>query len=39
VTVEPGLAAQGLVEVRPVSGRLEPGTQVVVGKRSGAPSP
>jgi Putative peptidoglycan binding domain len=39
VTVEPGLAAQGLVEVRPVNGRLEPGTQVVVGKRSGAPSP
>jgi peptidoglycan hydrolase-like protein with peptidoglycan-binding domain len=39
VSVEPGLAAQGLVEVRPVSGRLEPGTQVVVGKRNGAPSP
>jgi hypothetical protein len=33
VTVEPGLAAQGLVEVRPVSGRLEPGGLVVVGAR------
>jgi Putative peptidoglycan binding domain len=39
VTVEPGLAAQGLVEVRPVRGRLEPGSQVIVGARSGAPSP
>jgi hypothetical protein len=39
VTVEPGLAAQGLVEVQPVSGRLEPGAQVVVGRRTGAPSP
>jgi hypothetical protein len=35
VTVEPGLAAQGLVEVRPIRGRLQPGTQVIVGRRSG----
>jgi len=37
VTVEPGLAAQGLVEVRPVKGALAPGNLVIVGKRdSGA---
>ena len=33
VTVEPGLAAQGLVEVRPVSGALAAGDLVIVGKR------
>ena len=33
VTVEPGLAAQGLVEVRPVKGALAPGNLVIVGKR------
>jgi multidrug efflux pump subunit AcrA (membrane-fusion protein) len=33
VTVEPGLAAQGLVEVRPVSGELKAGDLVVVGQR------
>jgi hypothetical protein len=32
VTVEPGLAAQGLVEVRPVRGALAPGDLVVAGK-------
>jgi hypothetical protein len=32
VTVEPGLAAQGLVEVRPVNGKLEVGDLVVVGE-------
>ncbi len=42
VTVEPGLAAQGLVEVRPVKGSLAAGNLVIVGKRdasagSGAP--
>lgn len=31
VTVEPGLAAQGLVEVRPLGRRLRPGDRVVVG--------
>jgi hypothetical protein len=31
VTVNPGLAAEGLVEVRPVDGGLEPGDLVVVG--------
>lgn len=36
VTVVPGLAAKGLVEVRPVGrGRLEPGDLVVVGSRGG----
>jgi hypothetical protein len=35
VTVEPGLAAQGLVEVRPVSGELKLGDLVVVGDRGG----
>jgi hypothetical protein len=34
VNVEAGLAAQGLVEVRPVGGRLEPGGLVVVGAKS-----
>lgn len=33
VNVEAGLAAQGLVEVRPVGGDLEPGNLVVVGSR------
>ena len=33
VTVEPGLAAQGLVEVRPVDGGLSDGDLVVVGSR------
>src|SRR6185436_7205037 len=33
VTVEPGLAAQGLVEVRPVNGELKEGDLVVVGER------
>jgi putative peptidoglycan binding protein len=32
VTIEPGLAAQGLVEVRPVTGELAPGDLVVAGK-------
>jgi putative peptidoglycan binding protein len=36
VTVEPGLAAQGLVEVRPVQGRLGAGDLVVVGERGTA---
>jgi hypothetical protein len=36
VTVEPGLAAQGLVEVRPVHGQLAPGDLVVVGERGAA---
>jgi len=34
VGVEPGLAAQGLVEVRPVDGDLRPGGLVVVGSRA-----
>ena len=33
VTVEAGLAAQGLVEVRPVGARLRPGGLVVVGAK------
>jgi hypothetical protein len=37
VTVDPGLAAHGLVEVRPASGGLEPGNMVVVGARRPAP--
>jgi hypothetical protein len=36
VTVEPGLAAQGLVEVRPTGGKLAPGDLVVVGERGAA---
>jgi peptidoglycan hydrolase-like protein with peptidoglycan-binding domain len=36
VKVEPGLAAQGLVEVRPVSGSLATGDLVVVGARAKA---
>jgi hypothetical protein len=36
VSVEPGLAAQGLVEVRPVKGSLNAGDLVIVGKRDGA---
>ncbi len=31
VTVEPGLAADGFVEVKPIQGKLEPGQLVVVG--------
>jgi hypothetical protein len=34
VPVEAGLAAQGLVEVRPVGGTLEPGSLVVVGSKA-----
>jgi peptidoglycan hydrolase-like protein with peptidoglycan-binding domain len=33
VTVEPGLAADGFVEVKPIEGKLEPGQLVVVGNR------
>jgi hypothetical protein len=33
VTVQPGLAAQGLVEVRPLRGRLAPDDLVLVGSR------
>jgi multidrug efflux pump subunit AcrA (membrane-fusion protein) len=32
VSVEPGLAADGFVEVKPLEGALEPGQLVVVGK-------
>jgi hypothetical protein len=40
VEVVPGLAAEGLVEVRPAPGqRLEPGDQVVVGASRGAQGP
>jgi hypothetical protein len=35
VTVRTGLAAEGFVEVTPVNGKLEVGTQVVVGNRDG----
>jgi hypothetical protein len=35
VTVDPGLAAKGLVEVRPVDGRLAVGDLVVAGARDG----
>jgi hypothetical protein len=38
VTVEPGLAAQGLVEVRPVNGSLNEGDLVVVGERGSVPT-
>ncbi len=31
VTVEPGMAAEGFVEVKPKSGSLEPGQMVVIG--------
>jgi multidrug efflux pump subunit AcrA (membrane-fusion protein) len=31
VTVEPGLAAEGFVEIKPVDGSLEPGQLVVIG--------
>ena len=31
VTVEPGMVAEGFVEVKPVKGKLEPGQLVVVG--------
>jgi hypothetical protein len=33
VTVAPGLAAKGLVEVRPLDGKLAPGDLVIVGER------
>ena len=36
VSVEPGLAAQGLVEVRPVRGDLSAGNLVIVGERDGS---
>lgn len=36
VTVVPGLAAQGLVEVRPVDGGLSPDDLVIVGARGGS---
>jgi hypothetical protein len=39
VQVEPGLAAQGLVEVRPVGDELGPGGLVVVGARGATASP
>jgi Putative peptidoglycan binding domain len=35
VTVRTGLAAEGFVEVTPVGGKLDVGTQVVVGNRDG----
>jgi hypothetical protein len=35
VTVRTGLAAEGFVEVTPISGELKVGTQVVVGNRDG----
>jgi hypothetical protein len=38
VTVAPGLAAQGLVEIRPVNGQLEAGDLVIVGERGTVPS-
>lgn len=38
VTVEPGLAAQGLVEVRAVNGGLKEGDLVVVGERGSVPT-
>ena len=38
VTVAPGLAAQGLVEVRPVRGKLAPGDLVIVGERGSVAS-
>jgi hypothetical protein len=31
VVVEPGMAADGYVEVKPINGKLEPGELVVVG--------
>jgi hypothetical protein len=31
ITVEPGLSADGYVEVRPVNGVLMPGQRVVIG--------
>ena len=36
VTVEPGLAAKGVVAVTPVGGELGPGDQVVVGANTGS---
>jgi peptidoglycan hydrolase-like protein with peptidoglycan-binding domain len=39
VPVDPGLAAEGLAEVRPTRGGLRPGDLVVVGSRDPAPPP
>jgi hypothetical protein len=39
VQVTPGLAAQGLVEVSPVSGDLTAGDLVVAGTKDGSPVP
>lgn len=38
VPVDPGLAAEGLAEVRPTRGELRPGDLVVVGSREPAPA-
>jgi hypothetical protein len=35
VTVEPGLAAGGLVEITPIDGEIQPGARVVVGQADG----
>jgi peptidoglycan hydrolase-like protein with peptidoglycan-binding domain len=37
IPVDPGLAAEGLAEVRPTHGQLRPGDLVVVGSRDPAP--
>lgn len=39
VSVTPGLAAKGLVEVRPIRGALAPGDLVIVGRDAGGPAP
>ena len=39
VPVDPGLAAEGLAEVRPTRGGLRPGDLVVVGSRDPALAP
>ena len=39
VEVNPGLAAQGLVEVTPTKGKLASGDQVVVGQSTSRPAP
>jgi hypothetical protein len=36
VSVEPGLAAQGLVEIRPLHGDVDKGSLVIVGNRDGS---
>jgi putative peptidoglycan binding protein len=38
VTVAPGLAAQGLVEIRPVRGKLDAGDLVIVGEKGSVAS-